>query len=99
MPKFIIRPHFRLREWVAEEKGHFAAQGLDYEFREQMKSDATRNHHLGNKVGDYQLYEQDSSSNVSCPAHRGLSCSNRRLNQRHLRKKFFWMSRKKEQGQ
>lgn len=49
MPKFIIRPHFGLHEWVAEEKGYFAAQGLDYEFREQMKSGAARNHHLGDK--------------------------------------------------
>ena len=30
--KFIIEPHFRLQEWVAEEKGYFAEEGLDYEF-------------------------------------------------------------------
>ena len=24
--KFIIEPHFRLQEWVAEEKGYFAAK-------------------------------------------------------------------------
>jgi len=34
MSKFVVAPHFRLQEWVAEEKGHFAAEGLDYEFRE-----------------------------------------------------------------
>ena len=34
MAKFVIAPHFRLHEWVAEEKGYFAAAGLDYEFRE-----------------------------------------------------------------
>ena len=33
MPKFVVAPHFRLQEWVAEEKGYFAAEGLDYEFR------------------------------------------------------------------
>ena len=32
MPKFIVAPHFRLQEWVAEEKGYFAAEGLDYDF-------------------------------------------------------------------
>ena len=32
--KFIIEPHFRLHEWVAEEKGYFKDEGLDYEFRE-----------------------------------------------------------------
>src|SRR5260370_38169823 len=27
-----IMPHGRLQEWVAEEKGFFAAEGLDYTF-------------------------------------------------------------------
>ena len=27
--KFIIEPHFRLHEWVAEEKGYFKDEGLD----------------------------------------------------------------------
>ncbi len=27
MAKFVIAPHFRLQEWVAEEKGYFAAEG------------------------------------------------------------------------
>ncbi|HYT84891.1 MAG TPA: hypothetical protein VEK81_00490 [Burkholderiales bacterium] len=34
MSKFVISPHFRLQEWVAEEKGYFKAEGLDYEFRD-----------------------------------------------------------------
>ena len=38
MSKFVVAPHFRLHEWVAEEKGYFAAEGLDYEFRETMDS-------------------------------------------------------------
>ncbi|HLY67045.1 MAG TPA: hypothetical protein VKU60_16035 [Chloroflexota bacterium] len=32
MPKFRVATHGRLQEWVAEEKGYFAAEGLDYEF-------------------------------------------------------------------
>lgn len=32
MAKFRIQSHGRLQEWVAEEKGYFKAQGLDYEF-------------------------------------------------------------------
>jgi hypothetical protein len=28
--KFIIEPHFRLQEWIAEEKGYFRDEGLDY---------------------------------------------------------------------
>ena len=27
--KFIVEPHFRLQEWVAEEKGYFKDEGLD----------------------------------------------------------------------
>ena len=26
MAKFIVEPHFRLQEWIAEEKGYFAAE-------------------------------------------------------------------------
>ena len=40
MEKFIVAPHFRLHEWVAKEKGYFEAEGLDYEFRELVKSTA-----------------------------------------------------------
>lgn len=32
MSRFRIVPHGRLQEWVAEERGYFAAAGLDYEF-------------------------------------------------------------------
>ena len=32
MGTFIIQPHSRLQEWVAEEKGYFSDEGLDYEF-------------------------------------------------------------------
>ena len=32
MAKFVIQPHVRLHEWVAEEKGFFRDEGLDYEF-------------------------------------------------------------------
>jgi ABC-type nitrate/sulfonate/bicarbonate transport system substrate-binding protein len=32
MGKFVIQSHGRLQEWVAEEKGYFKDEGLDYEF-------------------------------------------------------------------
>ena len=32
MGKFRIQSHGRLQEWVAEEKGYFKDEGLDYEF-------------------------------------------------------------------
>ena len=69
MPKFIIEPHFRLQEWVAEEKGYFTAEGLDYVFQEQVRSTDGRIHDQGQKVGAYQMFEKGHSSDVSCACH------------------------------
>src|SRR5436853_2308501 len=70
MAKFLITPHFRLHEWVAEEKGYFKAEGLDYEFREAFKGrDLAAAHATPNKVGAYQNIESGRDSNVSCACH------------------------------
>jgi hypothetical protein len=69
MSKFVVAPHFRLHEWVAEEKGYFAAEGLDYEFRETMDSTSGSGHHIGNKVGAYQTLEAGRTCNVSGACH------------------------------
>ncbi|WP_308493850.1 ABC transporter substrate-binding protein [Microbacterium terrisoli] len=42
MGKFIIQPHGRLQEWVAEEHGYFTDEGLDYEFAEEWFAGASR---------------------------------------------------------
>src|SRR5579885_3086264 len=65
MAKFIIAPHFRLQEWVAEEKNYFAAEGLDYEFRETMDSARSGGHQMGPRVGAYQSFEQGRTCDVS----------------------------------
>src|SRR5919198_713819 len=69
MTKFIIEPHFRLQEWVAEEKGYFRDEGLDYEFRELIQSTDGQHHYKGDKVGAYQSFERGRESNVGCPCH------------------------------
>jgi ABC-type nitrate/sulfonate/bicarbonate transport system substrate-binding protein len=69
MPKFVIQPHFRLHEWVAEEKGYFDQAGLEYEFREAMSSKKSGGHQLGDKVGAYQTFEKGRDSDVSCACH------------------------------
>ena len=69
MPKFIIAPHMRLQEWVAQEKGYFAAEGLDYEFRDELTSKDGKRHDLGDKIGAYQTFEQGRTTNVSCACH------------------------------
>jgi ABC-type nitrate/sulfonate/bicarbonate transport system substrate-binding protein len=68
MPPFVIQPHFRLQEWVAEEKGYFKAEGLDYVFREQVRSTDGRAHE-GNRRGAYQILEEGIPSNISCACH------------------------------
>ncbi len=69
MSKFIVSPHFRLQEWVAQEKGYVAAEGLDYEFREALASSAPGGHQLGDKVGAYQTFEAGRTCNVSGACH------------------------------
>jgi ABC-type nitrate/sulfonate/bicarbonate transport system substrate-binding protein len=67
--KFVIAPHMRLHEWIAHEKGYFIDAGLDYEFREQLKSDTGKNHDLGDKVGAYQTFERGRTCDVSSACH------------------------------
>jgi ABC-type nitrate/sulfonate/bicarbonate transport system substrate-binding protein len=69
MARFVIAPHMRLHEWVAEEKGYFADEGLDYEFRDQLTSKDGRLHDLGNKVGAFQTFEQGRTADIGCACH------------------------------
>src|ERR1700724_2689865 len=69
MAKFIIEPHFRLQEWIAEEKGYFKDGGLDFEFRELLRSSGGKHHDKGDKVGAYQSFEKGREANVSCACH------------------------------
>jgi hypothetical protein len=69
MPRFVIEPHFRLQEWVAEEKGYFAQEGLDYVFRELVQSTDGQIHDRGDRVGAYQSLEAGRAADVSCACH------------------------------
>jgi len=69
MTKFSIEPHFRLQEWVAEEKGYFRAEGLDYEFQEYIRSTDGAHHGTPGKTGAFQSIEKGRSSNVTCACH------------------------------
>src|SRR5262249_8470280 len=66
----VIEPHFRLQEWVAEEKGYFADEGLDYIFRETIRSSGGKAHDVnGAKSGAFQTFEQGRKSDVNCACH------------------------------
>jgi len=67
--KFVIAPHMRLHEWVAEERGYFEDEGLEYEFANPLQSKDGRIHDLGNKVGAFQTFEQGRTCNVSSACH------------------------------
>jgi hypothetical protein len=75
---FVIEPHFRLQEWVAEEKGYFRDQGLDYVFQELIRSSDGRHHDRGDRVGAYQSFERGRQAAVSCACHWtvGVAASN-----------------------
>ena len=75
MEKFTIAPHMRLHEWVAEEKCYFAAEGLDYEFREALPSSEARHHNLGDKVGAFQTFEKGRASDIGCACHWTVNVS------------------------
>ncbi|WP_137046290.1 ABC transporter substrate-binding protein [Pseudolabrys sp. FHR47] len=68
MAKFIIEPHFRLQEWVADDKGYFTDEGLDYEFRELMRATDGKQHDKGSK-GAFQSFEEGRQASVSCACH------------------------------
>ena len=68
MARFIVEPHFRLQEWVAQEKGYFRDQGLDYEFRELIRSTEGQHHNKGGR-GAFQSIEQGREADVSCACH------------------------------
>jgi hypothetical protein len=68
MGRFIVEPHFRLQEWVADAKGYFRDQGLDYEFRELIRSTEGQHHNKGGR-GAFQSIEQGREANVSCACH------------------------------
>jgi hypothetical protein len=78
MAQFIIEPHFRLQEWVADAKGYFTDEGLDYVFHETVRATDGRHHDRGDKVGAYQSFERGREAAVSCACHWtvGVAASN-----------------------
>ena len=70
MSKFIVEPHFRLQEWVAEEKGYFRLEGLDT--RIPRAEFARRTAHITRQVGKsgaFQSIAKGRESNVTCACH------------------------------
>ncbi|TMA65942.1 MAG: hypothetical protein E6J73_04655 [Deltaproteobacteria bacterium] len=83
MAKFIIQPHGRLNDWVAEEKGYFTAEGLDYELNvEGSRKNTPRLAAVDspipledNRFGAFERYAEghgrkgEGAGDVSCACH------------------------------
>src|ERR1043166_2854215 len=83
MAKFIIQPHGRLNDWVADEKGYFAVQGLDYELNvEGSRKNTPRLDSVDspaplvdNRFGAFERYAEghghkgEGAGDVSCACH------------------------------
>jgi hypothetical protein len=74
MSKFIIGPHMRLQEWVAEEKGYFKDEGLDYEFIDstgfsQLSVKSATELPKDQIKGAYQTIEQGRTCDISSACH------------------------------
>jgi NitT/TauT family transport system substrate-binding protein len=77
MGEFRIMPHMRLQEWVAEEKGYFADEGLDYQFvrgdglsrRDSSVQAAEGTSPAIVKQGAFESMEAGRACNVSAACH------------------------------
>lgn len=83
MAKLIIQPHGRLNDWVAEEKGYFTGEGLDYELNvEGSRKNTPRLSAIDlpspledQRFGAYERYAEghgrkgEGAGDVSCACH------------------------------
>ena len=78
MGKFVINTHGRLQEWIADAKGYFRDEGLDYELTQHtlLTKDAPERFKAGssntvadNLDGAYQTYESGREASISCACH------------------------------
>ena len=75
MTKFVIQSHGRLQEWIAEEHGYFADEGLDYvlalgkpaSWSATVSSSAEAPDEI--KRGAFECYERGRACDVSAACH------------------------------
>lgn len=74
-----IMPHGRLQEWVADEKGYFAEEGLEYTFVTggDYGLESSRDEAGQVKSGAYEAYQAGRDSGVSCACHWAVNTAAR----------------------
>ena len=75
MGRFRISTHGRLQDWIADDKGYFTAEGLDYEINlkvlENADQDIVSAGDTDIRVGAYELYQSGGGGkkDMSCACH------------------------------
>jgi hypothetical protein len=79
MGKFVIQPHGRLQEWIADASGYFRDEGLDYEFRHGLSMESVKRLDADGTVaevrsGAFESYQRAGGnkgvkSDISCACH------------------------------
>lgn len=66
-----IHPHGRLQEWVADDRGYFTDEGLEYELvpEGQTRIPTDRDDSGQITTGAYETYEEGRRAGVSCACH------------------------------
>jgi hypothetical protein len=79
---FKVEPHVRLQEWVAEERGFFAAEGLEYEFAAGGFAGGSAgtvspadSAPLSVRTGAFEDMAAGRSSDVSCACHWAVNAA------------------------
>lgn len=84
MGKFMIQPHVRLQEWVAEEHGYFEEVGLHYEFEAEGFAGGSRttsavqsadNVPIDERSGAFEDMEEGRSCDVSAACHWAVNAA------------------------
>src|SRR5207245_4702808 len=77
MKEFSIEPNGRIQEWVADEKGYFKDEGLDYEFLTSYATQSsgyalvqsTESAAPEVKRGAFENMEKGRPADISCACH------------------------------
>jgi hypothetical protein len=79
MDKFVIQPHGRLQEWIADANGYFRDEGLDYEFQHGLSMASVKRIEGSGAVaelrsGAFESYKHAGGnkgvkSDISCACH------------------------------
>lgn len=80
---FVIQPHVRLQEWVAEERGFFRDEGLDYVFETGLAGGSVTTGTVASaddaplqvRSGAFEDMAKGRSSDVSCACHWAVNAA------------------------